>query len=385
LIHRLSPLGADAAAILKRFDAEPDITIRRALLLSLGEYGEKDWSLAARQAFLPKLQDIYQTNSDSGLHAAAEWLLRHWKQEAWLKQVNDVWADNKEQREKRLDSIRQRVNRDTEKTPPQWYVNSQGQTMVVFAGPVEFVMGSPHTEAGRRDNESQHRKRIGQTFALAAAPVTKEQFLRFRPGFSHEREFKRYPTPVCPIGGVNWFEAAAYCNWLSEQEGIDVEQRCYEIENGQVPRWKANYLSLTGYRLPTEAEIEYATRAGSLTSRYYGETEELLGKYAWYIKNSQDKAWPVGTKKPNDFGLFDMQGNVYTWCQERLKSYPQSKEKAIEDKEDSYSLKIDEGRIVRGGSFNVRASFVRSSCRVANHPFSRDYGPVGFRPARTYR
>jgi formylglycine-generating enzyme required for sulfatase activity/tetratricopeptide (TPR) repeat protein len=383
LIHRLSPLGADAGAIVKRLDAEPDITIRRALLLSLGEYSDKQLPSAARQALLPKLQDIYRTNSDAGLHAAVEWFLRNWKQEAWLKQVNDEWAKNKEQRKTRLESIRQLVGSDKEKSPPQWYVNSQGQTMVVIPGPVEFRMGSPLTEADREDNETPHKKRVGRTFALAAAPVTKEQFLKFQPGFLHS-EFRRYPTPSCPIGGVSWYEAAAYCNWLSQQEGIDEEQWCYEFKNGKVHKLKANYLSLTGYRLPTEAEMEYATRAGALTSRYYGETDELLPKYAWYAKNAQVKTWPVGSLKPNDFGLFDVQGNVFTWCQERFKDYLPSRGGIIEDKEDTNNININEGRVLRGGSFSALALTVRSACRSSVGPATR-YLDGGFRPARTYR
>jgi formylglycine-generating enzyme required for sulfatase activity len=255
--------------------------------------------------------------------------------------------------------------------------------MVVIPGPVEFVMGSPHTEADRMDDEKQHKKRIGRTFALAAAPVTKEQFLRFRPRFLHS-EFRRYPAPSCPIGGVKWFEAAAYCNWLSEQEGLDEAQWCYEIKDGQVTRLKANYLSLTGYRLPTEAEMEYATRAGTITSRYYGETEELLPNYAWYFKNSQEKTWPVGSLKPNDFGLFDVQGNVFTWCQERYNSYPQSEARALEDNEDINSININDGRALRGGSFFRQASNVRSSYRNDVGPGYRGYAN-GFRPARTYR
>ena len=68
--------------------------------------------------------------------------------------------------------------------------------------------------------------------------------------------------------------------------------------------------------------MEYATRAGAVTSRYYGETEELLGYYAWYAKNSHDLLQQVGTKKPNDLGLFDVQGNCLTWCQEHIDDYP---------------------------------------------------------------
>jgi formylglycine-generating enzyme required for sulfatase activity len=253
--------------------------------------------------------------------------------------------------------------------------------MVVIAGPVEFVMGSPQTEVDRRDDENQHKKRIGRTFALAAAPVTKEQFLRFQPGFSHS-EFKRYPAPSCPIGGVTWFEAAAYCNWLSEQEGLDEEQWCYERKIGQVIKLKANYLSLAGHRLPTEAEMEYATRAGAVTSRYYGETEELLPNYAWYIKNSQEKTWSVGSLKPNDWGLFDVQGNVFTWCQERYHSYTQSEARALEDKEDTNSININESRVLRGGSFFNPALNARSSYRSLNVP-AYPNSLYGFRPART--
>ena len=75
-----------------------------------------------------------------------------------------------------------------------------------------------------------------------------------------------------------------------------------------------------------------------MTSRYYGETDELLPKYAWYLKNSQEQTWPVGSLKPNDLGLFDVQGNVCTWCQERYKEYPLRKGEAVEDKEDDYVI-----------------------------------------------
>lgn len=133
--------------------------------------------------------------------------------------------------------------------------------------------------------------------------------------------------------------------------------------------------------MPTEAEVEYATRAGSLTSRYYGETEELLSKYAWCIGNSQEKTWPVGSLKPNDLGLFDAQGNVWTWCQESVKDYPQGIEVA-EDQEDDLEILSAGPRVLRGGSFSYRASYLRSAYRSSDLPEGR-YNLFGFRVART--
>src|SRR5262245_33553325 len=131
LIHRLGPVGVEAAVLVKRLQEEPDVTIRRALILSLGpEEFEGEPGGVSPQSPLPpegkkvlveRLQDIYRTAADPGLHAAAEWLLRQWGQEAWLAQVNEEWAKDKEQREQQLDGIRERLRKDQEKTPPQWY------------------------------------------------------------------------------------------------------------------------------------------------------------------------------------------------------------------------------------------------------------------------
>jgi len=380
LIHRLSPLGADAKAIVTRLAGEPDVTIRRALILSLGEYGEQEFSRGDRQALLPKLQDVYRHDPDPGLHAACEWLLRTWQQDEWLIQTNEEWAKDKEQRDKRLIRIQQFLTRDKDKSPPQWYVNSQGQTVVVIPGPVEFLMGSPPAEESRQDSAPQHKKRIGRTFALAAKSVTVEQYRQAEKGYQLPAVYTRLPD--LPGVAIDWHRAARYCNWLSEQEKIPEEQWCYEIKGNEI-KLKAGYLSRCGYRLPTEAEMEYATRAGAVTSRYYGETEDLLEKYAWYQKNSQEKTWPVGRKKPNDIGLFDVQGNVWTCCQERSRNYPQINGSEIsEDKEDVLVVESTDVRVLRGGSFNSTVATVRSAFRNRGITSIRDDN-VGFRVART--
>lgn len=264
--------------------------------------------------------------------------------------------------------------------------------MVVIPGPVEFEMGSPTAEVERkRDDELPHKRRIPRTFALAAKAVTKEQFLRFDSTFDHP-EMRRFPDPKCPMGAVSWPQAAEYCNWLSKQEGIPPDQWCYE-KNVVGTRLKANHLDLTGYRLPTEAEIEFATRAGAATSRFYGETEELLGHYAWYLQNSNERTWPVGGKLPNDLGLFDIYGNVLCWCEDSYKPYPKPRSDGKSDGKDdgivvdeiaeSLVLRIDPNpRILRGGSCYFPASMLRSAYRTYFPPPIRFF-VVGVRPART--
>ena len=266
------------------------------------------------------------------------------------------------------------------------------------------------------------RERVFDVFprgAQEARTALIELILRIHP--NADVNLIMLPDPTCPIGGVTWYQAAAYCNWLSKQEGIPEDQWCYETNAQRLSRETAsvtvmlllqrhplaaagsssyfvvdrqpevtalrkNYLSLTGYRLPTEAEVEYATRAGALTSRYYGETEELLPKYAWYFRNSREKTRPVGGLKPNDLGLFDTLGNVFTWCQEResFKDNLQGKTEDIEDKEDTCSINDEEGRVLRGGSFHYLASGLRCASRYRYVP-TVPLPYVGFRPARTYR
>jgi formylglycine-generating enzyme required for sulfatase activity len=420
LIHRYGPLRADAGVLVKRLDDEPNVTIRRALILSLGpeEFAEESWTPEAKELLLKKLRELYRTASDPGLHAAAEWLLRQWNEQAWLKQVNDDWAKDQDKQEQRLEQIKASLTRGE----PQWYVNGQGQTMVVIPGPVEFMMGSPATEKGRYPAEPQHRQRIGRTFAVAAAPVTVEQYRKFDARYGVGVIERWAPTADCPVIGTDWFRAAAYCNWLSKQEGLPESQWCYEpvhdprtmpalagssvamlggplgplaAAGGVFPgrtdpkfevgmKLAPDYLQRQGYRLPTEAETEYATRAGAITSRYFGVSEDLLEKYAWYQKNAQERAWPVGGKKPNDIGLFETLGNAWTWCQERDGGHLRIKgDELSEDKEDVMPVRATEDRLLRGGAFNGQPDDLRCANGTRHEP-ARRAGNIGFRVARTF-
>jgi formylglycine-generating enzyme required for sulfatase activity len=254
----------------------------------------------------------------------------------------------------------------------------------VVRGPVEFTQGSPETEPGRNEvNEPPHRKRIGRTFAVATHEVTLEQFLRFRPKHDWVRRYS--PGPDAPAVPVTWYDAVAYCNWLSEREGIPPDRWCYEPADrgafGEGMRMRAGHLKLTGYRLPTEAEWEYACRGGAVTSRHYGRGEDLLPRYGRYAKNADDRTWPVGQLRPNELGLFDTLGNALEWVEDPALVYDTDR---LEDVENPELLVIDERmpRLLRGGSFELLPIDLRSASRYVNRPGLR-VRTNGFRPART--
>jgi formylglycine-generating enzyme required for sulfatase activity len=316
-------------------------------------------SQVQRHNLLPRLLHLDEEEPDPGIHGAAEWLVRQWQGADQLKAINKKLATGKVQGKR------------------HWYINQQGQTMMVVPKPGEFWMG---------EGEERHRRRIDRSFALASKEVTVEQFRRFR--LHHEPDKSYAPTGECPANMVSWYDAAAYCNWLSEQEGIPKEQWCYEPNNkGEYTegmKMAPNYLKRTGYRLPTEGEWEYGSRAGAVTEYSFGELVELLGKYAWFSSNAAGTSHPVGSLKPNDLGLFDMHGNAWEWCQDVYRPYGKGGgRKVVEDTEDISSINNKGGRVVRSGSFFYLASDVRSAGRLNNVPATRRY-TSGFRPARTF-
>jgi hypothetical protein len=187
---------------------------------------------------------------------------------------------------------------------------------------------------------------------------------------------------------VTWYEAAKYCRWLSEQEKVPPDQMCYpELDQiGPGMKLPPDYLTRTGYRLPTEAEWEYACRAGSAARFCYGNDEGLLHQYGWGTHNAAVRTWPVGRLKPNDLGLFDMHGNAFEWCHCDAENYPSPPEgQAAEDREQK-SLVVDgrSQRLLRGGAFIYPPGGLRSADRTSDQPDQRNFA-VGFRVARTWR
>jgi formylglycine-generating enzyme required for sulfatase activity len=212
-----------------------------------------------------------------------------------------------------------------------------------------FVMGSPPEEEGRDVDEKQHEVTISKPFYLQTTPVTQGQWKRIIK--KNPSDYKKCGDD-CPVENVSWDDAKAFISKLNKVEG------------GK------------NYRLPTEAEWEYACRAGSTSRCCFGDDEAYLGEYAWYDDNSEDTTHPVGLKEPNAWGLYDMHGNVWEWCQDWYGAYPEG---PVSDPSGPTS---GEYLVLRGGSccYGV-ARNMRSANRVRGRPDNR-LNYIGFRLAR---
>ena len=277
------------------------------MVLALGEYPADRLPAGERQALASMLLAWYRKDPDPGFHGGIDWLLwQTWGQER--EQLDGI-----DQILKQLDDIDREL---TDREPPEgrhWYVNGQRQTFAVVRGPVEFRMGSPETEADRDANEIPHDKRIERSFAIATKLVTVGQYTRFleeSPGVANKPEddpqFKPYMrTPDYAMSLVDWYNAARYCNWLSQKEGIPEDQWCYPEKIGPGMTLPADHLERTGYRLPTEAEWEYAC-APARRQRDRMAVRRRCCRSTRGINQTRGACALVGGKKPNDLGLFDV-------------------------------------------------------------------------------
>lgn len=411
LIDRISSRGSDPNTIIARYEQETDVSIKRALLLCLGGIDVSQLPPAQCDRWCDQFAEVYRNHPDAGIHGAARWMLTKWGKDEQITSIDQELRQSEEQLQNATDD------------PRQWFVNGQGQTFVILEAdqvpwnktiPDEDGVrrhhkdsmtreekeslgwyGTPIANAETRDWKGQRllrtQRRIERRFAIAATELTKAQFDAFEQTADNvlreNREIKlrenekRAPSgdhPLC----LSWFQAAHYCNWLSASEGIPEDQWCYEKnaanEYHNRMRAKDDFLELQGYRLPTEAEWQFACAAGAETLRYWGNSVTLSTRYAWCESNADGHSWPVASLKPNDFGLFDMHGNLYEHCFDHYL-------RDLVSREDSPStlpfLEAD-CRVSKGSGYKRPANWCYTEQRAFFDKCSQHWH-ASFRPVRT--
>jgi sulfatase modifying factor 1 len=249
--------------------------------------------------------------------------------------------------------------------PPQSFTNSIGMKFV-WVPPGKFLMGSPKAEKGRRDIEVRHTVILTRGFFMGVYLVTQEQwyhviapdYARPAEGFDLSNPSRFQGERKLPVETVSWNDCQVFIEKLQRRE-------------------KHKRL----YRLPTEAEWEYACRAGTTTPFYFGDT--ISSEEANFSGGSVDgngkkgvdrqKTTPVGSFPPNAWGLYDMHGNVAQWCQDRFGNYPQ------QQVVDPQGADKRGARVLRGGSWEDAAAHCRSACRAWDSMDNRGCGTFGFR------
>jgi len=213
-----------------------------------------------------------------------------------------------------------------------------------------FLMGSDDPLAKERE-KPLHEVHIDYDVAMSKKQVTVEDYMLFAQATGAEVPVDRHENLGfdVPVRRVRFHDAKAYCEWKTQREGKT-------------------------YRLPTEAEWEYACRAGSNGKYCYGDEVTAFGDYAWYTDNSEGVTHDVGTKKPNAWGLYDMHGNVWEWCEDwYVDSYKNTPKDGTDNNNGSQNWKV-----LRGSPWNSTSIILRSAFRFMGNP-SDSYYNLGFR------
>ncbi len=248
--------------------------------------------------------------------------------------------------------------------PPRGEVGTKTGVEMVLLPAGEFVMGD---DDGADDERPAHRVRVGP-FYMDRYEVTQKAYTEVM-GTNPSKS----KGPSRPVERLSWYAAIKYCNARSQRDGL---RPCYDLQA------LACDFGADGYRLPTEAEWEYACRAGAAGRYSFGSDPRPLARHAWFKANADKATHPVGQKRPNSWGLYDMHGNVWEWCNDWYDEgrYRQGQEK------DPRGPASGQERVLRGGSFRSTAERCRSASRHSETPGFADvcfgYEAYGFRCVR---
>ncbi len=332
-----------------------NVALRSAIVLGIGSVDSDDRTSSDQAAWLPTLLELYRNSDAAVVHSSSAWALTQWGSE--LPQI------------------------DSHQRQRQGQTNSAGMTLIeVPSGSFERPI-SPNPAIAAPGNRAKQTILLTQPFLISSHEVSVGQFQQFvddsqYPGNKKPLEWlgafeKVSPSTAHPVQGVSWEDAVLFCNWLSHRESLTPR---YERQGDEGPNdWEVVNVA-NGYRLPTAAEWEYACRAGSTTDYASGDDEELL---KWYAVFGSKHTWPCASKWCNAWGLFDMHGNVWEWCEDRFGSHEWA-----DSLVDPRGPAAGDQRVDRGGSWHSSSGDCRSAFHNGVDASKRD-SYLGFRVVRT--
>jgi len=239
-----------------------------------------------------------------------------------------------------------------------------------------FTMGDEFGDLGY-DCRPTHKVTLTYDFYIDKYETTFDEYDAFCSATGRSKLYDRgWGRGTRPVINVTWYNSIAYCNWLSEKEKLP---KAYDDKGNLLDkdgRVTTDPSKVVGYRLPTEAEWEYAARGGNKSRGYLYAGSSTVGDVAWYIDNSGIRTQEVGKKAPNELGIYDMSGNVYEWCSDWYGYYSSSAQT------NSYNSTVGSFRVIRGGGWFHNAAGVRVAARNGYSP-TLALGNLGFRIART--
>jgi formylglycine-generating enzyme required for sulfatase activity len=267
--------------------------------------------------------------------------------------------------------------------PPATYTNDLGMTFnVVFTLGAQFMMGSPGDEPGRDVREQRHKVELTESIYVQTTEVTQQQWEQL---MGDDPSYHPDCGDDCPVESITWYQAVEFCNQLSEREGLTP---VYTIVGTDVS-WDR---SADGYRLPTEAEWEYAARAASSTGLPGGEitvdpdrcdVDPILDDVGWYCGNSGGSTQPVAQKSANSLRLYDTHGNVWEWCWDWYAPYEfDDPSEAVIDPTGPEDGSFMGCKVIRSGSADETPAYCRFATRSFQDPSAAAL--TGLRVVRRY-
>jgi formylglycine-generating enzyme required for sulfatase activity len=262
---------------------------------------------------------------------------------------------------------------------PVWmFTTSKVPERMVLVEKGSFIMGDSSGLGFDRERPA-HEVTIDYEFAIGKYEITFDEYNVFCRDSNRESPYDEgWGRGRRPVINVTWYDAIAYCNWLSELESLP---KAYD-ENGRLldmsGRVTDDPSKVLGYRLPTEAEWEYAAKGGASISHYRYSGGDEVGKVAWYYSNSFGKTQEVGKKIFNELGLFDMSGNVWEWCSDSYRDDFYS----LSTGKNPYNNEVSSFRVSRGGGFSDSEIYLRVESRFHYNVLTAAKD-LGFRVCRT--